>query len=149
MFNYNKTMTAELNIIELIESNPIIKLSDTYNIKLLTKIKSVFLDQEQQLFVSSFYCYLNYNKTDFIVELLLSPTATWIVPVVPATGTGVVRGVVVPSPSCPFRLLPQHLTVPSVRTAHVAPLPATIATAPVSPLTATGVAPDAPVPSPS
>ena len=69
MFNYNKTMTAELNIVELIESNPIIKLSDTYNIKLLTKIKSVFSDQEQQLFVSSFYCYLNYNKTDFIVDL--------------------------------------------------------------------------------
>ena len=59
-----------LNIVELIESNPISKLSNAYNGKLLTKIKDVFTDFEQQLFVSSFYCYLNYNKTtDFVVDL--------------------------------------------------------------------------------
>lgn len=62
-------MASHLNIVELIETNPITKLSDTYNIKLLTKIKSSFSGQEQQLFVSSFYCYLNYNKTDFVVDL--------------------------------------------------------------------------------
>jgi hypothetical protein len=62
-------MAAQLNIIELIESNPITKLSDTYNLKLLTKIKSSFSGQEQQLFVSSFYCYLNCNKTEFVVDL--------------------------------------------------------------------------------
>ena len=60
----------ELNIVELIESNPISKLSNVYNGKLLTKIKDTFTDFEQQLFVSSFYCYLNYNKnTDFVVDL--------------------------------------------------------------------------------
>ena len=59
----------QLNIIELIESNPITKLSDTYNDKLLTKIKSCFSRQEQQLFVSSFYCYLNYDKGEFVVNL--------------------------------------------------------------------------------
>jgi hypothetical protein len=59
-----------LNIVELIESNPISKLSNVYNGKLLTKIKDTFTDFEQQLFVSSFYCYLNYNKnTDFVVDL--------------------------------------------------------------------------------
>jgi hypothetical protein len=62
-------MTSQLNIIELIERNPITKLSDTYNLKLLTKIKSTFSEQEQQLFVSSFYCYLNYNKDEFVVDL--------------------------------------------------------------------------------
>jgi hypothetical protein len=63
-------MTTELNIIDLIETNPITKLSNTYNVKLLEKIKSVFTDREQKLFVSSFYCYLNYNKTvDFVVDL--------------------------------------------------------------------------------
>ena len=62
-------MAAHLNIIELIEHNPITKLSDTYNLKLLTKIKSSFSGQEQQLFVSSFYCYLNCNKTEFVVDL--------------------------------------------------------------------------------
>ena len=60
----------ELNIVELIESNPISKLSQTYNSKLITKIKDIFTDFEQQLFVSSFYCYLNYNKNlDFVVDL--------------------------------------------------------------------------------
>ena len=62
-------MATQLNIVELIEHNPITKLSDTYNSKLLTKIKTAFSDQEQQLFVSSFYCYLNYNKTEFVVDL--------------------------------------------------------------------------------
>jgi hypothetical protein len=28
-----------------------------------------FTTYEQQLFVSSFYCYLNYNKTDFVIDL--------------------------------------------------------------------------------
>ena len=60
---------AQLNIVELIETNPITKLSETYNVKLLTKIKSAFSGQEQQLFVSSFYCYLNYNKNEFVVNL--------------------------------------------------------------------------------
>jgi phage anti-repressor protein len=59
-----------LNIVELITSNPITKLSGTYQSKLLTKIKESFSDTEQNLFVSSFYCYLNYNKrTDFVIDL--------------------------------------------------------------------------------
>jgi hypothetical protein len=37
-----------MNIIKLIESNPISKLSSTYNIKLLEKIKLSFTDTEQQ-----------------------------------------------------------------------------------------------------
>jgi hypothetical protein len=60
----------QLNIVELIEKNPIVKLSNTYNNKLLIKIKENFTGFEQQLFVSSFYCYLNYDKnTDFAVDL--------------------------------------------------------------------------------
>jgi hypothetical protein len=59
-----------LNIVDLIEHNPITKLSQSYNGKLLTKIQEGFSNFEQQLFVSSFYCYLNYNsKTDFVVDL--------------------------------------------------------------------------------
>jgi hypothetical protein len=59
-----------INIIELIENNPITKLSKDYNVKLLTKIKDNFTDFEQQLFLSSFYCYLNYNaKKDFVIDL--------------------------------------------------------------------------------
>ena len=37
----------ELNIVELIESNPITKLSHTYNGKLITKIKEVFSVAEE------------------------------------------------------------------------------------------------------
>jgi len=60
----------ELNIIQLIENNPITKLSKNYEGILINKIKNVFNDFEQQLFVTSFYCYLNYNiKTDFVVDL--------------------------------------------------------------------------------
>ena len=60
----------QLNIVDLIESNPITRLSSNYNNNLLTKIKETFSDFEQQLFVSSFYCYLNYHPTnDFVIDL--------------------------------------------------------------------------------
>ena len=61
---------SELNIVDLIENNPLTKLSNTYHSKLITKIKSNFNDEEQQMFVASFYCYLNYDKnTDFVIDL--------------------------------------------------------------------------------
>lgn len=61
---------SELNIVELIENHPISKLSNTYNVKLLDKIKTNFSDADQQLFISSFYCYLNYDtKKDFVIDL--------------------------------------------------------------------------------
>ena len=59
-----------LDIVNLIECNPITKLTNDYNNKLLMKIKENFTETEQQLFVSSFYCYLNYNSTtDFVIDL--------------------------------------------------------------------------------
>ena len=59
-----------LNIIQLIENNPITKLSASYNNKLITKIKDNFTETQQQLFVSSFYCYWNYDqKNNFIIDL--------------------------------------------------------------------------------
>jgi len=60
---------TDLNIVDLIEKNPIMRLSNEYNNKLLSKIKEKFTGFEQQLFVSSFYCYLNYNDTDFVIDL--------------------------------------------------------------------------------
>ena len=60
----------ELNIVELIEKNPISKLTKVYNNKLINKIKDNFTGFEPQLFVSSFYCYLNYDKNiDFVLDL--------------------------------------------------------------------------------
>ena len=61
---------TEINIVDLIEKNPIVKLSNAYNSKFLKKIQECFTGFEQQLFVSSFYCYLNYDKhIDFVVDL--------------------------------------------------------------------------------
>jgi hypothetical protein len=60
----------DLNIVDLIEKNPITKLSPSYNNNLLKQIKETFTGFEQKLFVSSFYCYLNYDKhNDFVVDL--------------------------------------------------------------------------------
>jgi hypothetical protein len=60
----------QLDIIQLIENNPITKLSGNYNNTFLEKIKSNFTDFEQQLFLSSFYCYLNYHPiNDFVIDL--------------------------------------------------------------------------------
>jgi hypothetical protein len=59
-----------LDIVQIIEKNPISRLSSNYQNKLLNKIKDKFLNKEQQLFVGSFYCYLNYNsKDDFVINL--------------------------------------------------------------------------------
>lgn len=58
-----------LDIVALIEKNPITRLSKNYQSNLVTKIKSKFTGKEQQLFVGSFYCYLNCSKTDFIIDL--------------------------------------------------------------------------------
>lgn len=61
---------VHINIVELIEKNPITKLSHTYNNILLENIQENFNTFEKQLFVSSFYCYLNFDKnTDFVVDL--------------------------------------------------------------------------------
>ena len=62
-------MTDTLDIVKLIEKNPITSLSKDYQNKLITKVKAKFTNSEQQLFVSSFYCYLNHNSNnDFIID---------------------------------------------------------------------------------
>ena len=61
---------TSFNIVDLITNNPITKLSETHNNNLLNKVKNTFNESEQQLFIASFYSYLNYHKTDdYIVDL--------------------------------------------------------------------------------
>jgi hypothetical protein len=59
-----------LDIVDLIENNPNTRLSKTYQHKLLTKIKANFTDHQQQMFVTSFYCYLQHDpRNDFVIDL--------------------------------------------------------------------------------
>ena len=63
-------MQESLNIVELIENNPITQLNGVYQSKLIEKIKTHFNNYEQQMFVASFYCYLNYDSdADFVIDL--------------------------------------------------------------------------------
>ena len=62
-------MIDNLNISHLIEKNSITRLSKDYENKFLTKIKENFSENQQQLFVASFYCFLNYDtKKDFVID---------------------------------------------------------------------------------
>jgi len=62
-------MEQNLNIAQLIEKNSLTRLSKDYQNKLLNKIKTNFTDNQQQLFVASFYCFLNYDtKKDFVID---------------------------------------------------------------------------------
>lgn len=59
-----------VDIVNLIESNPITQLTGKYQSKLVEKVKNNFTNYEQQLFLSSFYCYLKYDsKNDFVIDL--------------------------------------------------------------------------------
>lgn len=59
-----------VDIVNLIESNPITQLTGDYQSKLVEKVKKSFTNYEQQLFLSSFYCYLKYDsQKDFVIDL--------------------------------------------------------------------------------
>jgi hypothetical protein len=58
------------DIVKAIEKSPITRLQNKkYESKLINKIKDIFSDSQQQIFVASFYAFLNYNsKTDFVID---------------------------------------------------------------------------------
>ena len=59
-----------IDIVKLIEKNPLVKLTGNYQSSMIDKIKEKFNTYEQQMFVSSFYCYLNHDdKLDFVIDL--------------------------------------------------------------------------------
>lgn len=59
-----------IDIVNLIESNPITKLNGNYQSKLVEKVQNKFNNYEQQIFLSSFYCYLKHdNQNDFVIDL--------------------------------------------------------------------------------
>ena len=59
-----------VDIVNLIESNPITTFSGDYQNKIVDKVKNHFTSYEQQMFLSSFYCYLKYDsKNDYVIDL--------------------------------------------------------------------------------
>ena len=78
------------------------------------------------------------------------PAITSVAPVSPVTVAGTVAGLVVPLPSWPSALRPQHRTEPSaVRVAQVWASPAPRTPTPVRPVTVTGTLLGVVVPLPS
>jgi hypothetical protein len=58
------------NIVNLIEANPITRFSGDYQSKIIDKIRNNFTEYQQQLFLSSSYCFLQYDfKNDYVVDL--------------------------------------------------------------------------------
>jgi hypothetical protein len=58
-----------LNIVGIIEKSPMTRLNKDYENKLITKIKNTFSESQQQIFVGSFYAYLNYDsKKEFVID---------------------------------------------------------------------------------
>ena len=59
-----------IDIVNLIESNPITKLNGNYQSKIVEKVQQHFNNYEQQMFLASFYCYLKHdNRNDFVIDL--------------------------------------------------------------------------------
>jgi len=58
-----------MDIIQMIENIPITRLSTTYQNTLVERLKERFTEKDQQMFLTSFYGYLNYNsRTDYVID---------------------------------------------------------------------------------
>lgn len=60
-----------IDIVKIIEEHPLARFSNNVqlNSKIANKCKLNFTTDEQKLFLSSFYCYLNHNNNEFIINL--------------------------------------------------------------------------------
>jgi hypothetical protein len=68
IYIYLKNMTT-IDIVKIFDGNPMTSLTGDYQSSLISKIKERFTTREQQLFIGSFYCYLNYGPNEFVIEL--------------------------------------------------------------------------------
>jgi hypothetical protein len=59
-----------IDIVKLVEDTPITRFNGNYQHKLINKLEQRFTNDTQQMFLGSFYCYLNYNsRMDFVIDL--------------------------------------------------------------------------------
>jgi hypothetical protein len=64
-----KVAYTTFDIVRFIEKNPLSRLNIEYQNALINKIKNGFNEEEHKLFVTSFYCYLNFNPIkDFVID---------------------------------------------------------------------------------
>ena len=58
-----------INIVELIEKSPVTRLNKEYEHRFIEKVRQNFTEDEQHLFLASFYMYLNYDPDkDYVVD---------------------------------------------------------------------------------
>ncbi len=63
-------MTETVDIVTLVEDSPLTILGEVdYQSKLVDKLRNKFSTDEERLFLTSFYTYLNYGPNDFVIEL--------------------------------------------------------------------------------
>ena len=59
-----------INFVQLLQSHPVTNLTETGNHKFTFKLQNAFTEDDQRLFVASFYVFLNHNpNTDFVIDL--------------------------------------------------------------------------------
>lgn len=59
-----------MDIVQLIEKNPITRFNGTYQNRFINKIKASFTEDQQKFLLANFYCYLFCNqKTDYVVNM--------------------------------------------------------------------------------
>lgn len=67
----NSENTENINIVNLVENNPIKKINETkYQSVLIEKLQSNFINSEELLFLQNYYSYFKYDyQNDFIIDL--------------------------------------------------------------------------------
>jgi hypothetical protein len=61
---------TSVDIVSLVNNSRLTRLSKDHEcVRLAQKMQQRFKTNEQQLFLASFYCYLNFSKTDFVINL--------------------------------------------------------------------------------
>lgn len=58
-----------IDIVALVNENPLTKLNGSFESKLLNKIKENFNEDERKIYITSLYCYLKYNPKDYLIDL--------------------------------------------------------------------------------
>ena len=62
-------MDQSLDIVKLIEDNPLIRFGGDYQSKFIERIRRKFSKDDEQIFLASYFCYLNCDPKAFVIDL--------------------------------------------------------------------------------